>query len=201
MLTAPPHARLLPRRHCGEPPVSHGEPRQVCQGEEQEEEDGAAQGACQATAAGRERPGQAACRAGTEAPAGTAADAHALPACVAPGAAVGGGITATDRVVRRGALQEALDKEKKMSKWNLAKIQNTWRKIMRLAKVESLRKDIEIVSQNHERDVDRKDAIIQMLDRDVEEAEEQYQIALRQHLRNMDRLIDLQVCGADCVAF
>jgi hypothetical protein len=50
-------------------------------------------------------------------------------------------------------------------------IQNQWRKIMRLAKVESLRKEIEIMSQNHERDVDRKDAVIQMLDRDLEEAE------------------------------
>ena len=59
--------------------------------------------------------------------------------------------------------------------------------------VESLRKDIEILSQNHERDVDRKDAIIQMLDRDLEEAEEQFQMALRSHLQNVDRLIDLQV--------
>lgn len=33
---------------------------------------------------------------------------------------------------------------------------------MRLAKVEDLRKDIEILSQNHEREVDRKDAIIQV---------------------------------------
>ena len=63
---------------------------------------------------------------------------------------------------------------------------------MRLAKVESLRKEIEILSQNHERDVDRKDAIIQMLDRDLEEAEEQYQMALRAHLQNIDALIDLQ---------
>lgn len=38
--------------------------------------------------------------------------------------------------------------------------------------MESLRKDIEILSQNHERDVDRKDAIIQMLDRDLEEVSE-----------------------------
>ncbi|CAM9531550.1 unnamed protein product, partial [Discosporangium mesarthrocarpum] len=38
-----------------------------------------------------------------------------------------------------------------------------------LPQVSSLRKDIEILSQNHERDVDRKDAIIQMLDRDLEE--------------------------------
>ena len=63
---------------------------------------------------------------------------------------------------------------------------------MRLAKVESLRKEIEILSQNHERDVDRKDAILQMLDRDLEEAEEQYQMALRAHLQNIDALIDLQ---------
>jgi hypothetical protein len=50
---------------------------------------------------------------------------------------------------------------------NSIKIHNQWRKIMRLAKVEDLRKEIEILSQNHEREVDRKDAIIQMLDRDL----------------------------------
>lgn len=105
-----------------------------------------------------------------------------------------------------------------MSKLNAVKIQNAWRKILRIAKVgagpgrvrrqctpiilaslfpqiESLRKDVEVISQNHERDVDRKDALIQMLDRDVEEAEDQYQIALRQHLRGVDRLVDLQVRG------
>lgn len=89
-------------------------------------------------------------------------------------------------------LRERLELEHKYTAWNRLKIQNTWRKIMRLAKVESLRKDIEIISQTHERDVDRKDAIIQMLDRDLEEAEEQYQMALRSHLLNIDRLIDLQ---------
>ena len=62
---------------------------------------------------------------------------------------------------------------------------------MRLAKTESLKKDIEIISQNHERDVDRKDAILQMLDRDLEEAEEQLQMALRSHLVNMDQLVKL----------
>ena len=84
---------------------------------------------------------------------------------------------------------------------------------MRLAKSEALKKDIEILSQNHERDVDRKDAILQMLDRlvskaydvcpnrtwhvfivsrrDLEEAEDQYQMALRLHLSNVDNLIKL----------
>jgi len=40
--------------------------------------------------------------------------------------------------------------------------------------------------------VDRKDAIIQMLDRDLEEADEQHQMALRSHLMNVDALITLQ---------
>lgn len=84
-----------------------------------------------------------------------------------------------------------METEAKNSRVNLLKIQNQWRKIMRLAKAEALKKDIEILSQNHERDVDRKDAILQMLDRDLEEAEDQYQMALRTHLENVDELIQL----------
>lgn len=81
--------------------------------------------------------------------------------------------------------------EAKNSRINNFKILNQWRKVMRLAKAESLKKDIEILSQNHERDVDRKDAILQMIDRDLEEAEDQYQMTLRSHLVNMDTLIQL----------
>jgi hypothetical protein len=93
---------------------------------------------------------------------------------------------------QRERLLADMESEAKNTQVNRLRVQNQWRKIMRLAKVESLRKEIEVLSQNHERDVDRKDAIIQMLDRDVEEAEEQYQTALRSHLGNLDRLIDLQ---------
>uniref|UniRef100_K3X0D8 Dynein regulatory complex subunit 2 n=1 Tax=Globisporangium ultimum (strain ATCC 200006 / CBS 805.95 / DAOM BR144) TaxID=431595 RepID=K3X0D8_GLOUD len=95
-------------------------------------------------------------------------------------------------VSKKALLKEFMDKEEKISHMNKLKIQNHWRKIMRLVKVEALRKEVEIRSQNHERDVDRKDAIIQMLDRDLEEAEEQFQMALRSHLLNVDQLIDLQ---------
>lgn len=45
------------------------------------------------------------------------------------------------------------------------------------------------MSQIFERTVDRKDAIIRSLAKDIEEAEEQYQVALRKHLQNMDDLI------------
>lgn len=92
-------------------------------------------------------------------------------------------------------LQEQIKKVKKEifnSKFNMSKIQESWLKIMRSAKTKQLKKQVEITSQNHERDVDRKDAILQMLDRDLDEAEEQHQVAVRSHLLNVDRLLEIQ---------
>ncbi len=98
---------------------------------------------------------------------------------------------AQQQAIAKLELRRRMEDEAKISKVNGLKILNQWRKIMRLAKAESLKKDIEILSQNHERDVDRKDAILQMLDRDLEEAEDQYQMAMRTHLVNIDTLIKL----------
>lgn len=95
-------------------------------------------------------------------------------------------------LTRSPCLQEQLEKEREMTRVNAKKVRNGWLKIMRLSKLDSLRRDVEVISQNHERDVDRRDALLQMLDRDVDEAEEQYQMALRDHLRNVDQLILLQ---------
>merc|ERR1719197_2357729 len=92
---------------------------------------------------------------------------------------------------RRRELKDRQEAEEKYSRINRLKILTQWRKLMRLVKVEDLRKEIEIISQQHEREVDRKDAIIQVLDRDLEDSEEQYQMALRAHLLVVDRLIDL----------
>ena len=58
-----------------------------------------------------------------------------------------------------------MEEEAKISKINGLKILNQWRKIMRIAKTESLKNDVEILSKNHEIDVSKKDAILQMLDR------------------------------------
>ena len=52
-----------------------------------------------------------------------------------------------------------------------------------------MRKDIEILSQTFERIIDRKEAITKSLVKDIEEAEEQYEMALRSHLQNEDCLI------------
>ena len=63
---------------------------------------------------------------------------------------------------------------------------------MRIAKIDELRKLIEIYFQNFERDLDNKDAILQMLDKDIEEAEEHYSIALRNHFIHIKQLASLQ---------
>ena len=60
---------------------------------------------------------------------------------------------------------------------------------MREAKSKELKKDIEILSQTFERVVDRKDSVIKSLAKDLQEAEEQYAMALRSHLQNVDYLI------------
>lgn len=49
--------------------------------------------------------------------------------------------------------------------------------------------DIEILSQSFERVVDRKDNVIKALAKDTEEAEEQYNVAVRNHVQNIDDLI------------
>lgn len=63
---------------------------------------------------------------------------------------------------------------------------------MRMAKTEELRSEIEIISQNHQRELDSKEAFIQMLDKNLDEAEDQYQMALRNHLIHMENLANVQ---------
>merc|ERR1719499_1051027 len=93
---------------------------------------------------------------------------------------------------RRQMLRRDAELETKNTKYNMSKLQESWLKIMRSAKTRQLKKHVEIISQNHERDVDRRDAILQMLDRDLDEAEEQHQVAVRSHLLNVDRLLEIQ---------
>ena len=60
---------------------------------------------------------------------------------------------------------------------------------MREAKAKELKKDIEILSQTFERVVDRKESVIKSLAKDLQEAEDQYSMALRSHLNNVDHLV------------
>ena len=85
-------------------------------------------------------------------------------------------------------LQEKLTKEEKATRFNLNKLNHQWRNIMREAKSKELKKDIEILSQTFERVVDRKESVIKSLVKDLLEAEEQYSMALRSHIQNVDNL-------------
>ena len=58
-----------------------------------------------------------------------------------------------------------------------------------LVKSVELKKDVEILSQTFERIIDRKDAILKSLVKDLEEAEEQYQTAIKSHLQSLRRLL------------
>ena len=94
--------------------------------------------------------------------------------------------------MKRNDLKRQQVEEEKMAHFNRMKILTHWRRIMRVAKTEQLKKDIQIYQQNHDREVDAKDAILQMLDRDLEEADEQYQMALKNHKIRIDQLIEIQ---------
>ncbi|XP_077967631.1 dynein regulatory complex subunit 2-like isoform X2 [Styela clava] len=89
-------------------------------------------------------------------------------------------------------LKDKLGKEEKSTKVNLNRLNQQWRQIMRDSKSKDLRKDIEILSQTFERVVDRKDSVIKALATDIGEAEEQYAVALRSHIQNIDDIVDLQ---------
>ena len=95
--------------------------------------------------------------------------------------------------------QDKLAKEEKATHFNMNKLNHQWRNIMRESKAKELKKDIEILSQTFERVVDRKESVIKSLVKDLLESEEQYFMALRSHLQNIDELtgrcwkIDVQI--------
>ncbi|KAJ6658053.1 hypothetical protein lerEdw1_001529 [Lerista edwardsae] len=91
-------------------------------------------------------------------------------------------------------LKDKLAKEERNSVLNMHKINLQWRTVLREVKARELHKDIEILSQTFERVVDCKDSVIRSLAKDLAEAEAQYAHALRSHLHNIDKLLELQQC-------
>lgn len=62
--------------------------------------------------------------------------------------------------MKRETLKNMQVEEQKTAHFNRMKILTHWRKIMRVAKTESLKKEIQVYQQNHDREVDAKDAIL-----------------------------------------
>ena len=76
-----------------------------------------------------------------------------------------------------------------MSQANQLKVNSKWLHVMRTLKLDQLRKETELLAQSHEREVDRKDALIQLIDRDLDEAEEQHRQFSRLALHSLDDLL------------
>lgn len=60
------------------------------------------------------------------------------------------------------------------------------------ARADDLQRDIGIMKEVFQRKVDCKNALIQSLAKDIEEAEEQYRVALRRHLVKLDEMVAFQ---------
>eukprot|EP00759_Apiculatamorpha_spiralis_P016276 PhF_6_TR22553/c1_g1_i1/m.32077 len=95
-------------------------------------------------------------------------------------------------VLLRTRMEELQSEEERMSKWSEREIQMRWLDWLRSQKYKELSSEIEVIAQAHDKSVDRKNAVIEMLVHDIEESEEQFRLALRTHLNNMDSLIELQ---------
>lgn len=94
--------------------------------------------------------------------------------------------------MKKDILRSKIESEHKIVNFNKKKLLTYWRKIMRIAKTEELRNEIDIYSQNNQRELDSKEAFIQMLDKNLDEAENQYQIAIRNHLIHIETLFAVQ---------
>lgn len=89
-------------------------------------------------------------------------------------------------------LVERYRAEDAISQQHRVQVESSWTRILRMAKTESLRNDVELLAAQHERDCIHRDATLKMLFDDLLAAEEQYRVALHSHLRQMNRLIELQ---------
>ncbi|XP_072540745.1 dynein regulatory complex subunit 2 [Salminus brasiliensis] len=89
-------------------------------------------------------------------------------------------------------LKDKLQKEERNSAINLNKLTQQWRTVLRQTRAAELRSEIAVLSQTFERVLDRKESVIRSLVSDLSEAEQQSSLALRAHLRCLDRLLELQ---------
>ena len=96
------------------------------------------------------------------------------------------------RKMKREQLKNDIADENKIVAINKVKLLSYWRKILRICKTNDFKNEIDIYIQNNLHELDSKTAFIIMLDKSLDESEDQYQMALRNHLIHLDHLIALQ---------
>lgn len=69
------------------------------------------------------------------------------------------------------------------------------------AKAKELKKELEILNQTFERVLDRKSNVMTVLEKDVQESDEQKAMAFRRHTQNVDYLIGTVYCLSSSMYF
>lgn len=95
-------------------------------------------------------------------------------------------------VLLRSRLEELIQEEKDMCRISSKDIEARWMRFLRDKKQMELVAEIEIIRNSFEKTLDRKNAVIAMMSTDLQEAEDQYRLALQTHSTNVDSLIELQ---------
>jgi len=85
------------------------------------------------------------------------------------------------------------------TKINQKLVLNIHRQTMRAEKAENLRNDIDVLAETHARDVQRKDEMIRMLFKDLDDAEEQMQTAQRAHMAKIAALEEIHHQKMTCL--
>jgi len=99
----------------------------------------------------------------------------------------------TEIIIEINFLKEKLTREQKFTEHNSAKLNTQWLAVMRAAKSKELKKEIEILSQTFGRIIDRKDTVIKASSSEIEEAEEQYNMALRSFFEAIEKMISKKI--------
>eukprot|EP00039_Didymoeca_costata_P021804 m.3045 g.3045 ORF g.3045 m.3045 type:complete len:523 (-) comp2649_c0_seq1:278-1846(-) len=86
-------------------------------------------------------------------------------------------------------LKEKLEQEERNTRISLRKLNEHWRTILRKAKSEDLQQNISILHQTFERMLDRKDATIKALVKDLAEAEKQETMSVQSHITMIEKLV------------
>uniref|UniRef100_A0A3B3ZS36 Dynein regulatory complex subunit 2 n=1 Tax=Periophthalmus magnuspinnatus TaxID=409849 RepID=A0A3B3ZS36_9GOBI len=89
-------------------------------------------------------------------------------------------------------LRDKLQDDERNSVLNLLKLNDGWRSILRQKKSTEIKKDLDVLQQTFERQVDLLDSIIKNLGVNVTEAESQSAQLHRSHLQQIQTLLELQ---------
>eukprot|EP00916_Digyalum_oweni_P004491 GHVL01007955.1.p1 GENE.GHVL01007955.1~~GHVL01007955.1.p1 ORF type:complete len:457 (-),score=98.99 GHVL01007955.1:1199-2479(-) len=93
---------------------------------------------------------------------------------------------------RRKHVTAQIELEKRLSTLNMNKVRSNWIKILRVAKTNELKGELESLNNTLKRDIDRKDAAIQMISRDIDDAQEQQRQSVMRHMEHQQVLINIQ---------